>query len=337
MSEPGKTSKSLVAGKVHTALLAELLAALPPPPPELRLGPDVGEDACAIAIGRDTLVVASDPLTLTAGDAGFLSVIVNANDVAVTGARPRWFLATVLVPPGAREAVVRDLFGDIRRGLERVGAHLVGGHTEITSAVTQPVVVGQMLGLADEGRITATGGVRPGDVVVQVGPVPVEGAAILARRASSRLATVEPALLRAALAAIEDPGVCVVEAALGVARLGATALHDVTEGGLAAGLHELAHASGVRLRIERAAVHWFEPGLVVCRAAGADPWATLGSGALLAAFSEEDATEAVRALVAAGHEAVAIGRAEAGSGVVDGTGGAIAWPQRDELARLGDS
>ncbi len=69
--------------------------------------------------------------------------------------------------------------------------------------------------------------------------------------------------------------------------LGAIALHDPTEGGLAAGLHELAHASGVRIRIDRKAVLWFEPGVAVCRALGADPWATLASGTLLAAFPAE--------------------------------------------------
>ncbi|MGZ4383816.1 MAG: AIR synthase related protein, partial [Gaiellaceae bacterium] len=311
MSGPETRSLSLSAGKIPGALLIELLAALPPPPPELRLGPAVGEDACAIDVGVDTVVVAADPVTLTAGEAGYLSVIVNANDVAVTGARPRWFLATVLVPIGAGEDVVRALFDEIRRGLEHVGAHLVGGHTESTSAVTQPVVVGQMLGLAEEGRVVATGDAGPGDILVQVGPVPVEGAAVLAGEAAVRLETVEPAVLRLARAASEHPGVSVVEAALMATRLGATALHDVTEGGLAAGLHELAYASGIRLRVEREAVLWFEPGLAICRALGADPWATLGSGALLATFAEAGADEAARALTAAGHRAAAVGRAEA--------------------------
>jgi hydrogenase expression/formation protein HypE len=334
MRQRETATPSLAAGKMPGALLAELLAALPPSPPELRLGPAVGEDACAIEVGVETVVVAADPVTLTAGDAGFLSVIVNANDVAVTGARPRWFLATVLVPPGAREDVVRDVFGDIRRGLERVGAHLVGGHTEATSAVTRPVVVGQMLGLAEEGRVVATGGARPGDIVVQVGPVPVEGAAVLAGEAADRLESIEAAVLEAARAATEHPGISVVEAALAATRLGATAVHDVTEGGLAAGLHELAYASGVRLRVERGAVLWFEPGLAVCRALGVDPWTTLGSGALLATFAEPGADEAVRALAAAGHPAAVVGRAETGSGLVDGLGAEIAWPERDEVARL---
>jgi hydrogenase expression/formation protein HypE len=328
------TARPLESGKIPAGFLAELLAGLPPAPPELRLGPAVGEDACAIDVAGEALVVAADPITLTAGEAGFLSVVVNANDVAVSGARPRWFLATVLVPPGTTSSDVRRIFEDIGRGLERVGAHLVGGHTEVTAAVTQPVVVGQMLGLAEDRTVVATRGARAGDVVVQVGPAPVEGAAVLAGALAARLEGLEPGLLDAARGALDRPGISVVEPALLAARLGATAMHDPTEGGLATGLHELAGASGLRLRIEREAVLWFEPGVAVCRAVGADPWATLASGALLATFPESAVEGALLALASEGHEAAAIGRAEAGSGVCDAQGQAIAWPERDEVARL---
>jgi hydrogenase expression/formation protein HypE len=324
----------LASGKIPVGLLAELLAGLPPAPPELRLGPGVGEDACAIEVGSEALVVASDPVTLTADEVGFLSVVVNANDVAVTGARPRWFLATVLVPPGTSGEDVRGIFADIRRGLERVGAHLVGGHIEVTAAVSQRVVAGQMLGIAEGGRVVATGGAGVGDVVVQVGRAPVEGAAALAREAAAQLEELEPTVLAAARAAADRPGISIVEPALLAARLGATALHDPTEGGLAAGLHELAHASGVRVRVEREAVLWFEPGIAVCRAVDADPWATLASGTLLATLPAPRVDDALRALAAAGHEAAVIGRAEAGSGLCDSRGREIAWPERDEVARL---
>ena len=56
------------------------------------------------------LIVATDPITLTSADLGRLSVIVNANDIAVMGVRPRWFLATVLLPPGTTDLAVEELF-----------------------------------------------------------------------------------------------------------------------------------------------------------------------------------------------------------------------------------
>ncbi len=327
-------ARPLNSGKIPVDLLAELLAELPAAPSELRLGPGIGEDACAIEAPGGVLVAASDPITFTSEEIGRLSVFVNANDVAVTGARPRWFLAVILVPPGTGESVIRDLFADVRHSLVRVGAHLVGGHTEVTPAVTRPVVVGQMLGLAEAGRFVASGGVSPGSVVVQVGPTPVEGAAVLAREATDRLGGLDPIVLEAARAGLDRPGILVVEPALLAARMGAIALHDPTEGGLAAGLHEMAHASGVCIRVDRKAVLWFEPGIGVCRALGADPWSTLASGTLLAAFAAETAKAALAAFADRRHPVAAIGTAEAGSGVHDTDGHSIAWPERDEVDRL---
>lgn len=327
-------SRPLPSGKIPQELLVSLLAGLPASPPELLLGARIGEDACAIEVPQGVLVVAADPITLTSEEAARLAVVVNANDVAVTGARPRWFLAVVLVPPGTDEEVVRTLFEALQGQADELGASLVGGHTEVTPAVTRPVVVGQMLGLAEEGRVVATGGLRPGDVLLQVRPAPIEGAAVLAGEAGERLRGLDPALLAAARGALDDPGISVVEPALLALSLGARALHDPTEGGLAGGLHEMAAAGEVRIRVDRDAVLWFEPGLAACRALGADPWSTLASGTLLAGFPAEAADEAAAALEREGHAAAAIAVVEEGAGVVDTDGGPLAWAERDEVARL---
>jgi len=327
-------ARALPPGKLPAALLAELLGALPPAPPELRLGPHPGEDACAIDVPAGTLVVAADPITLTGHGVGAHAVVINANDVAVTGTRPRWFLATVLLPEGTREDAVRALFAEMQVALDACGTTLVGGHTEVTGAVRQPVVAGQMLGLAEPDRIVRTGGARTGDVVVQAGPAPVEGAAVLAAEAGERLTGVDLANRKRAERALREPGISVVEPALRAAELGATALHDPTEGGLAAGLGELAAASNVKLRIDADNVLWFDAGLAVCRALGADPWATLASGCLLAAFPEATAQAACEALARGGTPARAIGRAESGAGVFRHDGSEIAAPDRDEVARV---
>ena len=116
--------------------------------------------------------------------------------------------------------------------------------------------------------------------------------------------------------------------------MGVKALHDPTEGGLAAGLHEMAHAAGVRILIERQAVLWFEPGVAVCQALGADPWSTLVSGTLLAVFAPKAARTALAAFAQQGHRAAVIGTTEPGAGVIDTAGHPIPWLERDEVARL---
>jgi hydrogenase maturation factor len=325
----------LPPGKLPPGLLREILAECDPPPPELLVPPRVGEDACVIELPGGALVAASDPITLTGRGIGELSVTINANDVAVMGARPRWFLSTVLLPDGTDEAAVRALFGEMRAGLRALGATLVGGHTEVTEAVTQPVVVGQMLGLREDGGFVRTGGMRAGDRVLQIGRAPVEGAAVLAHEARDRLGGVDAALMAEAERAIESPGVSVVAPALRCAELGASAMHDPTEGGLSSGLHELAEASALSLvGLSDDRVLWFEPGRALGLALGADPWGVLASGCLLAAFDEAGAADAITALRAEGFEVAEIARAENGEGVWREDGEALPRFDRDELSRV---
>ncbi len=323
----------LAPGKLPAALLARLLASHARADDSVRVGPKVGEDAAVIDIAEGALIVATDPITLTGNDVGALAVRINANDVAVMGVRPRWFLAVILLPPGTDEAALAGLFAAMGAVLDDMDITLVGGHTEVTPAVTQPVVVGQMLGWRADGRALPTGGVRVGDLVLQVGMAPIEGAAVLAAEAAGRLGALPAATREAALRAAETPGISVVEAALRAADLGATALHDPTEGGLSAGLHEMAEASGLALEIDAAAIPWFPPGVEICRHLGADPWGTLASGALLAAFPAETAATARAALAAPNRPAAIIGRAVAGRGVRT-EDGPLPRHEADEISRI---
>jgi hypothetical protein len=108
------SARPLAAGKLPPALLGRLLALLPAAPPEVLLGPELGEDACAIEIPAGVLIAAADPITLTGADVGRYGVIVNANDVAVMGVAPRWFLATLLFPPATTDQEVERPFTGLR-------------------------------------------------------------------------------------------------------------------------------------------------------------------------------------------------------------------------------
>jgi hydrogenase expression/formation protein HypE len=333
-------NRELRTGKLPAELLSELLREFEadsgsdrPAGEIVRLGPAIGEDACAIDVPEGTLVAATDPITLAGSEIGQLAVTINANDIAVMGVRPRWFMATILLPVGTTEVEVRALFASVRAALTEVGATLVGGHTEITGVVSQPVVVGQMMGFSENRQIVPTGGVVTGDVVLQVGRAPVEAAVVLAEYASQH-SNLPTDLLTRASAALRDPGISVVSSALLAARCGATALHDPTEGGLSSGLYELARASGVRLDIDERSVLWFEPGVAVCRALGADPWGALASGTLLSSFPESRVDSALRSLSDAGFEASTIGIARPGSGVIGSDGQALVEFERDEVARV---
>ena len=329
------SDRVLEVGKLPPKLLAEVLETGRPVPPELLLPPTVGEDAGVIAVRSGALVAASDPVTLTGQDVGAHAVLVNANDVAVMGARPRWFLATVLLPTGVTEDAVRALYRRMHEALAALDAVLVGGHVEITDSVRRTVVVGHMMGLRQDRSFARTAALEPGHVVVQIGPAPVEGAAVLAAEARTQLeGRVAAATLVEASGALTDPGISVVEPALRATTLGATAMHDPTEGGLSAGLYEMAETAGVRLVVDPAAVLWYEPGRILSEALGIDPWGLLASGALLAAFPGDGAETALATLREEGFSCAPIARAEAGGGVGFETGGAVPRFARDEVIRV---
>ena len=325
----------LEVGKLPPDLLAEVLVTGRPVPPELLLPPTVGEDAGVIAVQGGALIAASDPVTLTGQDVGAHAALVNANDIAVMGARPRWFLATVLLPVGTTEDAVRALYRRMHEALAGLDAVLVGGHVEITDAVRRTVVVGHMMGLRRDGNFASTAALEPGYVVLQIGPAPVEGAAVLAAEARTQLeGRVAAATLAEASRALTDPGISVVDPALRCTTLGATAMHDPTEGGLSAGLYEMAETAGVRLVVAADAVLWYEPGRILADALGIDPWGLLASGALLAAFSAETAETARATLTAEGFSCAAIARVEEGSGVGFESGGEVPRFSRDEIIRV---
>ena len=324
----------LSPGKLPEALLAELLGSGAPLPQDVLVGPAVGEDACVLAVDAGVIVAATDPITMTAAGVGGHAVLINANDVAVMGVRPRWFLCTVLLPEGTTEADLRALFADLRRATESLGVALVGGHTEVTPAVGRTVVVGQMLGSAPSGAFVRSSGMQSGDVLLQIGPAPVEGAAVLASVAGASIDSVPERIRERARRALDDPGISVVEPALQAFELGATAMHDPTEGGLSAGLWELARASGLALEVDEQAVLWFEPGAALCRAVGADPWGTLASGALLAAFPPERAELAFASLASGGRGVARLATAGPGDEVrLLGHDHPLHRYERDELSR----
>jgi hydrogenase maturation factor len=334
-------------GKLPNELLARLLARVRQRDPRVVLGPAVGRDAAVIDAGGARLLVAkTDPVTFASDHIGWYAVHVNANDIACMGARPAWFMATILLPEGASEQQAEGIFGQVTDACEALGVELVGGHTEITLGLARPIVVGAMLGEVEREALVQPSGSREGDALILTKGIAIEGTAVLAREAGDRLRAlgVAEAALDAARGYIFQPGISVVKDATAVCEAvraaGASvhAMHDPTEGGLATALHELAEASGLGVEVQEAAVRVLPETEAVCAAASLAPWGLLASGALLVAVADGDCQAALGALDAAGIAAARIGsmvKPEAGV-IMDGQAQGISVPHfaRDEVARF---
>ncbi|MFB3828912.1 MAG: AIR synthase-related protein [Bryobacteraceae bacterium] len=328
----------LAAGKLPPELLRALLATIPADP-SVVVGGAVGEDAAIIdAGGPDLLAAKTDPITFASAGLGRYLLAVNSNDLAAMGARPRWLLATVLLPEGCEPEAVRELFDGLRDACAEAGVALVGGHTEITVGLDRPIAVGCLLGTVARGRVVRTAGARPGDALLLAGGVAVEGAAILAREHAAELgeAGVDPAVIARAAAFLREPGISVLPAARAIHATGAAhAMHDPTEGGVATALHEIAEAAGVGVRVAREAIAVLPECAVIAAALDLDPLGLLASGALLAAVPPEESEAALARLRAAGVAGARIGEITASGRVMTVGGREMPLPvfERDELAR----
>jgi thiamin-phosphate kinase len=334
-------SQPLLPGKLPPALLAELLDSIATDDPRVRVGPRVGVDAAVIETGDRLLVVTSDPITFATEDLGWYAVQVNANDLAVMGATPRWFLATLLLPEGTTEAVVREIFASLQRACREREIQLVGGHTEVTTGLDRPIICGHMLGEAAPEELVRSDGARPGDRLLLTKAVPLEATALLARERRAELLTrgwSAEALDRAA-AVLYDPGISIVrEARLAAARRAATAMHDPTEGGLATGLRELAEASGAGLRVHQERIPVHPDGAALCAAFGLDLLGAIASGSLLLAVPLDRAPGLLAAYAREGIPCADIGEvtpADAGLRLENAAGERqLPLFARDEIARL---
>ncbi len=287
------TEPPLPAGKTPPEVLAALNAIADP---RVIQGPGVGRDAAIIEFDGQALVATSDPITFVDADAGKLAVTVNANDIHAVGAEPLWLMATILAPVGTTRSVLEALLHDLQSACAENGIALVGGHTEITDAVTRTLVSCALIGRAAMDSIIPSDGALEGDLIVQAGAAAVEGTAILGY----------PDLLR-------TPGISIARAARTLREVaGVHAMHDVTEGGIATAALELAEAAGLSPALQLDDIVWLPDTLRVCESHDLDPIGLLGSGTLLAAVSPDAVEQALSELSRAGVPASAIGRVGAG-------------------------
>lgn len=301
---------------------------------DVLVGPGYGEDAAAIEIGDETLVVSSDPLSLARERLGTLAVNVACNDVACSGADPRWLTNVVFLPDDDRETldIVTEQIDEAAKNLD---VAIVGGHSEYAPDLPRPTVTMTAMGLADE--YVPTGGVEPGDRLVLTKGAGIEGTAILATDFRDEVGSDTTVDGKSAAEAGESffEEISVAEDAR-VLREYAHAMHDPTEGGVVTGLLEMAEASEIRLEVERDDVPVRDVTRTLCETMSVDPLRIFGSGALLAAIPEEGVEDAFDVLRDGGISAAVIGHAVEGDGdgelVLDDE--TIADPPRDDLYQL---
>jgi hydrogenase expression/formation protein HypE len=333
----------LPSGKLPNILLNRILKELKIGDPSLLIAPGVGEDIAAVTLeGEEVLVLKSDPITFATDAIGYYAVLVNANDIATCGASPRWLLSSLLFPRGSTAAGIRRVISELHEVSRKHGIVLCGGHTEITDAVTRPVVACQVAGTVTRRGLIDKRAMREGDQILMTRGIALEGTSIIARELPDRLleSGMSPHEIDRCRQLLMNPGIAILaEARIAASSAGTTAMHDVTEGGLATALEELSAAGLHRLRVYPERIRILEETKRVCAVLGLDPLGLIASGSLLITCGPGHGADLARSIQAAGIDVAVIGEVlEEGEGIEvrDGRGRAANWPhfRTDELARL---
>ncbi|MGE5577038.1 MAG: AIR synthase family protein [Syntrophothermus sp.] len=297
---------------------------------EVLVRPRIGEDCSVVDLGGGLCVLSTDPITGATRDLGRLAVHVSCNDVAANGAEPVGILLTILAPPGTPEEEIAEVMRQVDEIARTLNIEVLGGHTEVTDAVNRMVVSSTVIGKAVMGRVVTSSGARPGDEVVLTKTAGVEGTAILAVELKEFLTS------RLGEATVQQvrrfsEQISVVPEGMIAAGHNATAMHDVTEGGLLGALYEMATASGTGVEVDLPRVPVAEETRQITTILGIDPLRLIGSGSMLIATPEGD--QLISALREAGVPAARIGRiVERGFYLMDGeTRHKFGPPESDEL------
>ncbi|MEM1588880.1 MAG: AIR synthase family protein [Candidatus Bathyarchaeia archaeon] len=275
---------------------------------EVILGPSVGFDGAVIDIGNKSLIVSMDPITGSVERIGWLAVNVNANDIATFGVEPAFFSSCILLPENADESVAKTICSQMNAASQKLGIAIIGGHCEVTPGLANPIVIGCAMGVADKGRYVTAGGARPGDKLILTKSAGIEGTAILATERHDLLLRMgfDSSLLKSAQKFFEKISV-VEEALIAFKTCGVNAMHDPTEGGVLGGVHEMADASKLGVKIFEDKVPIAEETLEICNFFRINPLQLISSGALLIASKNEQAEEVLKELGRNNIEASIIG------------------------------
>jgi hydrogenase maturation factor len=298
----------LPSGKVPTDILQNIVFKnLGISRSEVILGPTAGVDGAVLEIGDTSVIVSMDPITGAVERIGFEAVNINANDVATFGVQPAFLFSCIMLPEGADSQMVEVISTQMGKAAKDLGVAIVGGHCESTPNLVSPIVVCCIIGLTKKGQYVTAAGAKAGDKLILTKSVGIEGTAILATDREAQLSEV---LSSEMLQSAKDfyNQISVVKDALTAYQVGGVhAMHDPTEGGVFSGVHEMAKAANLGLRIFEEQLVVKPETLEICRYFAIDPLQLISSGALLIASEPKSASKIIETLKHQGIYAVVIG------------------------------
>lgn len=294
-------------GKVpETVLKRSILKQIHHRRDEILVRPGVGEDCAILGVEPDeVLVMSTDPITGTVNEIGMFAVHITANDIASSGAEPIGILLTIILPEDASESDIKGIMKDVETVCEELNIEVMGGHTEISKAVNQPLLSVTGVGKIKKEEVIKTAGLKPGQELVMTKWAGLEGTAIIARDKEDELkARFHQDFIEKAKSFFEH--ISVVKDARIAKKTGVTSMHDVTEGGIFGALWEVAVASGAGIEVDLKKIPIRQETIEICELYDLNPYMLMSSGCML--ISTDKGNALVEALKNEGISSAVIGK-----------------------------
>ena len=240
--------------------------------------------ATRLAFTTDSYVVS--PLFFPGGDIGSLAVNGTVNDLAMCGARPLALSTAFIIEEGLSFDTLKRVVDSIARTARQAGVKVVTGDTKVVDrGKGDSLFVNTAgIGVIEHNRVIAPAGVRPGDAILLSGDVGRHGVAIMAVREGLEFETT----IQSDCAPLAAPVEAMLQAGIEI-----HCLRDLTRGGLATALIEIAESSRLHIRIEEQQVLVEENVRGACEILGLDPLYLANEGRFIAFVPEAQAARAL--------------------------------------------
>lgn len=274
--------------------------------PEVLTRPGIGEDCAVVDFGEYECVMSTDPITAAISDIGRLSIHISCNDIASNGIQPLGIMLAVMLPEGTTEEEIREMMRQAGEASKTLGVEIIGGHTEITPAVTKPVIVSTAIGRGPKGGSQSARCMEPGDFIMLTKFAGLEGTGIIACDFASQLSGVlTEEELQEAQKLLDR--VSVVTEGVAAGKVGTHGMHDVTEGGILGAVWEMCSISGTGAEVWLDQVPIKDVTKKICRHFDINCLRLISSGCMIIVVPADKKEEMTRAMKEAGVEASYIG------------------------------
>lgn len=302
---------------------------------EVLLGPLVGEDCSVVSLSNDeVLLMSTDPVIVRSEETIIIGVNVTANNIASSGGELIGIMLSVLLPESTPEKELKSFMHKVEIVCEQLQVDVLGGHTEVTNAVGQPVITITGIGKRKRDTYIKKREALHGHEIVMTKWAGLEGTAILAKAKEKALLTrYSSSFINRAQDMLKY--ISIIPEAKIANNIDVTFMHDIRRGGVFGALWETGAALKVGLEVDLKKIPLKQETVEICEFFDLNPYMLTSSGSML--IVTDNANYLVSQLMDAGIMAAVIGYIKEGNDRVIINEGEIRYlepPKSDEIYKL---